>query len=133
MKIEVSYIDNKQILEHEHVRKKEVSKLKARLAKGKFIPIVVTRVAGKKKYVVLDGHHRLNALRALGFGKIPCIVVDYNDVRLGHWRKRYRHIRKRDVIAWALEGKKFPHKTTRHKFGFKQSDYVVYLKKSAKS
>ena len=117
----------RDLLEHEEVDRQYVEKIIKTLHKQKFIPIVVVKISGKNKYVILDGHHRFNALKSEGKNLIPCIIVDYNTVELGHWRKEYSHVKKEDVINGALSGKKFPQKTTRHRFLFDQQDYGINL------
>jgi len=76
-------------------------------------PILVAR----DDYVILDGHHRFEALRELGCRKIPCYLVDYfsDVVQLGTWPEaKDRDVTKEDVIRRALAGDPFPPKTTRH-------------------
>jgi hypothetical protein len=65
--------------------------------------------------VVLDGHHRLRALKELGYTKIPVKFVDYNlpEIIVHAWKDREK-VSKEDVISTALEGKKFPSRTTKH-------------------
>jgi len=65
--------------------------------------------------VVLDGVHRLSALKALGCVRIPAWLVDYSDddvVVLSKDRKS--QIPKDVVIQAAVFGPKLPPKSTRH-------------------
>jgi ParB-like chromosome segregation protein Spo0J len=117
-------IEIKNLLEHEEIDSKAVEKIKSTLLSQRFVPIVVTN-AGKNKYVILDGHHRFNALKKLGAKKAPCIVVNYEEVELSYWRSEYNYVKRQDVILAALSGKRFPIKTTRHMFNFNQEDYTV--------
>jgi hypothetical protein len=71
-----------------------------------------------KHHVLLDGHHRLEALRALGCRKVPAYVVDYDDpdIHLSTWPGAVPvSVTKADVVAKALSGTKYPPKTTRHR------------------
>ena len=65
--------------------------------------------------VILNGHHRVEALRALGAVKIPAFLVDYSDesITLERWRPG-PPIRKQEVLDRARRGELFPPKTTRH-------------------
>jgi hypothetical protein len=130
--MKVRCICSKNILEHEEIDTQNLSRIKSMLSSGWVVPIVVVKVR-KNKYLVLDGHHRLNALKELGFDKIPCLLVDYKNVKLGYWREEYKYIRKKDVIKHALRGEKFPIKTTRHRFPFSEVDYVMSLSEIGKS
>lgn len=65
--------------------------------------------------VVLDGVHRLTALQLLGASRVPAWLVDYSDedvVVLGKDRKS--KIPKESVVKAAVQGPKFPPKSTRH-------------------
>lgn len=69
--------------------------------------------------VVLNGHHRLAALRALGVRKVPAWVVAYftDIVELDKWpESSHLHpISKEEVVERAHRGKLYPPKTTRHR------------------
>jgi L-serine kinase (ADP) len=67
--------------------------------------------------VILNGHHRVEALRRLGARKVPALLVDYSDeaVTLDRWSPG-PPISKKDVLEHARRGELFPPKTTRHGF-----------------
>ncbi|HEY5605423.1 MAG TPA: ParB N-terminal domain-containing protein [Thermoplasmata archaeon] len=68
-------------------------------------------------FVVLDGHHRLEALRALGCRRVPSYVVDYFSefVHLTTWpTATVTLVSKEEVIRRGLSDDRFPPKTTRH-------------------
>ena len=74
-------------------------------------PIVVDA----KTKVVLDGHHRLEALRQLGCSKIPVYYVNYGSEKIGVMSMvKGLEITKARVIEAALEENPFPPKTTWH-------------------
>ena len=125
--MEIEWISIHKLLEHEETDLKEVNRLSRALKNNKLTPIVVTKISGRDRYVILDGHHRFNALKTNSADFVPCIVVDYEDVELGHWRKEYNAVTKKDVIRSALTGKKFPKKTTKHTFKFNQEDYNLNI------
>ncbi len=77
------------------------------------VPIAVEH----SKFAIMDGHHRYNAAKKLGLKRIPCILMDYerSGVTLQSWRPEI-NVSVKDVFMMISEGKKYPHKTTRHIF-----------------
>lgn len=123
MSIELLLLDINDLKEHEQVDQSKVKRIVEELLNTQTItPIVVE----KSKYVILDGHHRYNALKTISARLVPAIVVDYKDesVRLSYWREEYKSISKEDVINAALSGNKFPVKTSRHYFNFEQEPLI---------
>lgn len=99
--------------QHEHTDKKHLDDVrKSILKEGLNFPII----ADKKTKLVLDGHHRLNALKGLGVRNIPVVYVDYFDERivLDSWMGQ--KLTKEEVLASAASEKLFPIKTTKHMF-----------------
>src|SRR5205809_93634 len=67
--------------------------------------------------VILDGHHRVEAIRALGARRIPAYLIDYfsDIVRLSTWPDaEVSVVTKEDVIRRGRTGDLFPPKTSRH-------------------
>lgn len=82
-------------------------------AKGVFAdPIWVAR----KSYVILNGHHRVEAARRLGMPHVPAWVIDYDCdlISLEPWSPG-PPIAKSEVVRRALAGDLFPPKSTRHR------------------
>ncbi|HTW56264.1 MAG TPA: ParB N-terminal domain-containing protein [Thermoplasmata archaeon] len=90
------------------------------------IPPLVTLILGRgvledpiwvarDTYTILNGHHRVEALRRLGATHVPAWIVDYHgdDVRLDRWSDG-PPIAKTEVEHRAATGRLFPPKTTRH-------------------
>ena len=102
-----------QVFAHEEVVPDEVAQLARAIRSAGLVedPIWVARGSG----VVLNGHHRLAALRALRAHRVPAWVVEYEDpaVRLDRWAPG-PSISKSDVVRRARAGQLFPPKTTRH-------------------
>lgn len=72
-------------------------------------------VADYRTNVVLDGHHRLQALRLLGCRLIPVIYVDYRDPRIVvETFRRSVELTKDMVVEAGLKGRLFPPKTSKH-------------------
>ncbi len=109
---------------HEEVDKDHVQEIKEALLKEgvQIEPILVEN----KHNIILDGHHRVEALRILGFTKIAAYLVNYDDVKLDSWNPNVK-LRKNEVIKNALEGKRFPPRTTRHTLGEKITNSSVNL------
>jgi L-serine kinase (ADP) len=81
-------------------------------------------VVDSKSMVVLDGVHRLTALRMLGCVRVPAWVVDYSDEDVVVFSKGRPQITKDDVVRAATQGPKFPPKTTRHMVKGKDGGFV---------
>ncbi len=66
-------------------------------------------------WTILDGHHRHEAHRRLGYRRLPCLVVDYRSpmIRLEP-RRTDLIVTKADVVGRARRGRLLPPKTTRH-------------------
>jgi L-serine kinase (ADP) len=99
---------------HEQVVDAEVTQLvRALLAAGVVTePIWVAR----DSFVILNGHHRYNALRTLQARFAPAWLVDYDDpeIELDRWGDG-PPLTKPEVIQRAVAGKPYPPKTTRHR------------------
>ncbi len=70
-----------------------------------------------KHHIILDGHHRYQALMDLGCVRVPVCLVDYShqDIEVQTWPgAMVDHVTKEDVVAKVLRGEVFPPKTTRH-------------------
>jgi uncharacterized protein (DUF1015 family) len=107
--LEILLLDISNLLSHENVVKDRVASLSSRILRDGFIKKAIA--VDKSSFVVLDGHHRVEAARKIGLRRIPAIVLDYSSERV---IVTPYNIRKEDVIRAALEGKRFPPKTTRH-------------------
>jgi L-serine kinase (ADP) len=72
-------------------------------------------VVDSKSMVVLDGVHRLSALRLLGAAKVPAWMIDYSrDDVVVLSKDRKSEVPKEVVIDAATLGPKLPPKSTRH-------------------
>lgn len=72
MNPQIKIINNQLLKQHEQIRKAHLSKLQKQLADDGFIsdPIIVD----VKTMVILDGHHRFNAIRRLGLSHSPVFL-----------------------------------------------------------
>lgn len=72
-------------------------------------------VADRATYTLLDGHHRLAALKKIKAKKIPVYLVDYQKIKVILRRKKFISPQiKHEVLARSFFGKLFPVKTTKH-------------------
>jgi L-serine kinase (ADP) len=99
---------------HEQIDEANALDLVALLRRTRVLadPIWVARGSS----VILNGHHRVEALRRLGADRVPAWVLDYESelVHLERWHPG-PPIAKSEVVRRAQEGRLFPPKTTRHR------------------
>ncbi len=111
---------------HEQHDPARVDELVAKLRRsGRFVePIWVARGS----WVILNGHHRVEALRRLGAKRAPAWVFDYEDdlVRVDRWTPG-PPIPKEEVVRRAEQGRPFPPKTTRHRLRVDLPDRPIPL------
>jgi len=90
-------------------------------------PIVVD----EKTNVILDGHHRMEALGLLGCSRIPVCYVDYTSERIGVLcMNKDLEITKSKVIEAALKDEPFPPKSTWHYItSSKTLNHVSYIQR----
>lgn len=102
-----------QLRPHEEVEEENVAELVVEIERtGVFAdPIWVAR----DSWVILNGHHRVEALRRLGAVRAAAWVLDYDTdvVTVEPWRPGLP-ITKAEVVRRALGGLLYPPKTTRH-------------------
>lgn len=86
-------------------------------------PIIVDQ----NTLVILDGHHRYEACKRLGFEKIPCVMVDYHSESVEVLPRRADiKVSKAEVIRRGLSGELYPPKTTKHIFHGLKADLGWY-------
>lgn len=111
--IKIELIPIELLRPHEQIIDKHVEELLEDIRRrGVLIkPILVD----EKTLTILDGHHRVEALRRLGAKYVPAVLVDYDDecVSVGTWRHEWK-VTKSLVRSTALSGKLLPPKTSRH-------------------
>lgn len=107
-------ISNQKLKPHEQIRKHYLIKLARQIGRDGLIkkPIIVDR----KTMVILDGHHRFNSSKILGWQSIPAFLVNYHSrkITVGSWRKNLI-VTKTQVLQAGLTGKLLKPKTSRHK------------------
>lgn len=102
---------------HERVDEASLLDLIAHLRRSQVLsdPIWVARGSS----VILNGHHRVEALRRMGAERVAAWVLDYESelIHVGRWHAG-PPIAKSEVVRRAKEGRLFPPKTTRHRLLF---------------
>lgn len=78
------------------------------------VPIIIS----EKGKLILDGQHRTEVAKILGFQKIPAIIVDYSDVRVWSLKKEERVSQNLVETRILKRNKPYPYKTVKHKFNF---------------
>ena len=122
-------LDIRDVRPHEQTRPELLASLLAEIRRdGELkVPVLVER----EHHVILDGHHRWEALRRLGCKRIPAYVVDYasEEISLTTWPGAIvATVTKEDVVAHGVRGDLFPPKTTRHLLAVKLPESPVPLK-----
>lgn len=108
-------VDIRRLHGHEQIRPALLEELIEQIRRDGVLkrPVLVA----ERDFVILDGHHRIEALRALGYKRVSVYLVDYDSdlVTLGTWPDAaVTVVTKQDVIRRGLSNDPFPPKTTRH-------------------
>jgi len=111
--LDIVFIRIEDLKEHEEIRPDYLEALKNEILSDGILkmPIAVDR----STYIILDGHHRLHALKRIGCRKIPAILVDYHseEIEVIPWREG-EQVTKEMIIQTALSGKRMAPKTSKH-------------------
>ncbi|MEM3693667.1 MAG: ParB N-terminal domain-containing protein [Candidatus Bathyarchaeia archaeon] len=88
-------------------------------------------VADERTRVILDGHHRVAALRRLGCSKVPVCFVDYNSPKIIVLPGRAGEAMSKDIVLRAgLSGATLPPKSSRHMIRLsKEMRHISYIQK----
>jgi len=114
---DVVFIQIEELKEHEEIRPDYLEELKNEILSDGILKMPIA--VDKSTYIILDGHHRLHALKKIGCKKIPVILVDYQspEIKVIPWREE-ENITKEMIIHTARTGKRMPPKTSRHMLMF---------------
>lgn len=96
--------------EHDEARLREVLASIERCGRWT-APIALER----DSFAVMDGHHRLAAARRLALARVPCVLLDYEQVAVVARRPGFR-VDGAEIVARARARSLYPPKTTRHVF-----------------
>lgn len=109
----ITLVPLRDLRPHERVSQEHLTEIEQDLLQEGMIhnPII----ADSRSLVILDGHHRYNALKCLGCKYAPVCLIDYRSegVKVDAWRKG-EHVTKQEVLAAGLSGRLLPARTSRH-------------------
>lgn len=76
-------VEISRLRHHECVREDRTKWMMGSLKGNEYFgpPIVVE----KNSYVILEGHHRVNSLKRMGYRKVPAVLVDYGKIGVKSW------------------------------------------------
>lgn len=115
MNKEIKIIENHRLKQHEEVENDHLLTLLEQIRRDGFIdvPLVVDKNTG----VILDGHHRFNVIKQLGFSHSPCLLVDYQspEIEVTAWREGQK-VSKSKVLEAGMSGRLLKPKTSKHNF-----------------
>lgn len=110
---QITLINPKEILRTELHNSGRVEEVYAQICSEHIwrVPLTVE----KNSYALMDGHHRLQVALLLGLDYVPCILLDYNEVKVIS-RRPDIVVTPKSIIQRAVNGDLYPEKTTRHIF-----------------
>ncbi|MGQ9781387.1 MAG: ParB N-terminal domain-containing protein [Nitrososphaeria archaeon] len=124
----VAVVEISALKEHEQINEKYCEKLKNKIKKDGVIKKAIA--VDNCTNVILDGHHRLNALKELGCRRIPVTYVNYDSPAIQVEPRGNLRVDKNLVISAALTGNKMPPKTSRHVvLSNGRSRHISYIEK----
>ncbi len=109
----VTFFEIEALKEHEEIRPDYLEALKNEILGDGMLKMPIC--IDKKTCIILDGHHRLQALKKIGCKKIPVVMVDYQspEIKVIPWREG-EIVTKEKIIDTALSGRRMPSKTSKH-------------------
>jgi L-serine kinase (ADP) len=121
IKNNINMVNVNNISPIEHFIKKRVEILKKKILKDNVWtkPIIID----DKNNLLMDGHHRFEVAKQLGFNKIPAIKISYDSIEI--WSLKSSELVTKELVKKrALIGEIYPNKTVKHYFKFevKQCD-----------
>jgi len=110
---EIVFIEIEALKEHEEIRPDYLEELKNEILSDGILKMPIA--VDKKTYIILDGHHRLHALKKIGCKRIPVILFDYQspEIEVLPYREG-ETVTKEMIIQTALAGRRMPPKTSKH-------------------
>lgn len=110
--IEQTSIEISKIATHENVIMENVTAFESYLEKSQnfLIPSIIVSEEG----VLIDGHHRLELMKKMGYKLIPVTIINYNHPAIFTHIEENKRLPKHVVIETALRQEKLLPKSTRH-------------------
>jgi hypothetical protein len=109
----IQLVEIDKLKHHEMVDPNHLEKLREEIKSDGILKVAI--VVDEERNIILDGHHRVVALKDLGCAKIPAVLVDYNspNIEVQSWRNPEK-VTKEDVIKAGISQEKLPPKTSKH-------------------
>jgi hypothetical protein len=110
---DIVFIELEELKEHEEIRPDYLEELKNEILSDGILKMPIA--VDKTTYIILDGHHRLHALKKIGCKRIPVILFDYQspEIEVLPYREG-ETVTKEMIIRTALAGRRMPPKTSKH-------------------
>jgi hypothetical protein len=109
----ICLVDLDALKEHEQIRPDYLEQLKNEILSDGILKMPIA--VDKTTYIILDGHHRLHALKKIGCKRIPCILFDYQSPEIEVLPHREGEtVTKEMIIQTVLTGRRMPPKTSKH-------------------
>jgi len=110
---DIFLIELEELKEHEEIRPDYLEELKNEILSDGILKMPIA--VDKTTYIILDGHHRLHALKKIGCRRIPVILFDYQSPGIKVLAHREGEtVTKEMIIQTALAGRRMPPKTSKH-------------------
>lgn len=110
---EICLIELDVLKEHEEIRPDYLEQLKNEILSDGILKMPIA--VDKKTFIILDGHHRLHALKKIGCKRIPVLLFDYQSPEIEVLPHREGEtVTKEMIIRTALAGRRMPPKTSKH-------------------
>ena len=123
----IALVQNYTLIPHEQVDEAHVRELATVMALNGYVPHPV--VVDLNTHIILDGHHRVQALKKLGLTLVPVYFVDYlndNTITVTAWREG-EVVTKETVIQAGLTGKLLPIKSSKNSIPHKPTNIYIPL------
>ena len=109
---DVIYDDVNLLYPHERIIDKNKNVLKEKFINSHGIFFISSIILCNESGLIIDGHHRYNALKELGLSKIPVTKINYKSKKIKTSKKN--DICKNLIIKKAVSKDLFKPKSTRH-------------------
>jgi len=109
-----NYIQVNEIYPHEKVIEDRKNALKKYLLSYKEYCIIPSIICCSESNMIIDGHHRFNALKELGVNEIPVTFINYMDSSIRTHNVKLLQLSKKKLIENSLKKKLFEPKSTIH-------------------
>jgi ParB-like chromosome segregation protein Spo0J len=109
----IELVELNRLKPHEEVDSVHLKELTEEIKSDKILKFAIA--AENDGDIILDGHHRVAALKELGCTKIPVVFVDYrsSDIEVQSQRNPVE-VTKEEIVKAGMGLKKLPPKTSKH-------------------